>query len=402
MGTGIARGFLAALDAAWMIRSWSQGGSPLDVLAERSVYTVIIFSIWCTVIHNLSLLLSVSLAVCLFLSISQREYIPAPPSDDSREPSKELWSVYSRSNNQIPEHQLPAHHACSGTIIDICSFIQRQRHPVPHLIYVLQVRHLVDTGEEAGLNTDCDIIRLPSPRTLREGEFFHLVLSDGIGLLSLMWLVLCLVLFDVIGPLSRPLWCDWSSVSSSLMWLVLCLVLSDRCVLSVQSAADLVSGADSWLPWRVGYGPDYFLEERPRSVCSDSSISARPHVNLQQQSADNKKIQTIKQDNKYFLLRPHGSQIWLSGLPDSLSVLTFSFLFLSVWLPVWPQRLWLPGWVFIGRKHLARLWCGWTRVWDFSSDDGWRNVICRRTRLSVDGDVPESVLPAAPGHAAPC
>lgn len=35
MGTGIARGFLAALDSAWMIRSWSQGGAPLDVLAER-------------------------------------------------------------------------------------------------------------------------------------------------------------------------------------------------------------------------------------------------------------------------------------------------------------------------------------------------------------------------------
>uniref|UniRef100_A0A4W6C6W1 F-actin monooxygenase n=1 Tax=Lates calcarifer TaxID=8187 RepID=A0A4W6C6W1_LATCA len=35
MGTGVARGFLAALDSAWMIRSWAQGGVPLDVLAER-------------------------------------------------------------------------------------------------------------------------------------------------------------------------------------------------------------------------------------------------------------------------------------------------------------------------------------------------------------------------------
>lgn len=37
MGTGIARGFLAALDSAWMVRRWSGGGAPLDVLAERSV-----------------------------------------------------------------------------------------------------------------------------------------------------------------------------------------------------------------------------------------------------------------------------------------------------------------------------------------------------------------------------
>ncbi|XP_034529822.1 protein-methionine sulfoxide oxidase mical3a-like isoform X2 [Notolabrus celidotus] len=42
MGTGIARGFLAALDSAWMIRSWSQGGAALDVLAEReSVYRLL-------------------------------------------------------------------------------------------------------------------------------------------------------------------------------------------------------------------------------------------------------------------------------------------------------------------------------------------------------------------------
>uniref|UniRef100_A0A8D3AHM1 F-actin monooxygenase n=1 Tax=Scophthalmus maximus TaxID=52904 RepID=A0A8D3AHM1_SCOMX len=42
MGTGVARGFLAALDSAWMIRSWSQGGAPLDVLAEReSLYRLL-------------------------------------------------------------------------------------------------------------------------------------------------------------------------------------------------------------------------------------------------------------------------------------------------------------------------------------------------------------------------
>ncbi|XP_054623438.1 protein-methionine sulfoxide oxidase mical3a-like isoform X4 [Dunckerocampus dactyliophorus] len=42
MGTGVARGFLAALDASWMIRRWCQGDSPLDLLAEReSVYRLL-------------------------------------------------------------------------------------------------------------------------------------------------------------------------------------------------------------------------------------------------------------------------------------------------------------------------------------------------------------------------
>ncbi|XP_073078541.1 F-actin-monooxygenase MICAL3 isoform X18 [Manis javanica] len=42
MGTGIARGFLAAMDSAWMVRSWSLGASPLEVLAEReSIYRLL-------------------------------------------------------------------------------------------------------------------------------------------------------------------------------------------------------------------------------------------------------------------------------------------------------------------------------------------------------------------------
>uniref|UniRef100_A0A8C1GGV7 F-actin monooxygenase n=1 Tax=Cyprinus carpio TaxID=7962 RepID=A0A8C1GGV7_CYPCA len=42
MGTGIARGFLAAMDAAWMVRSWAHGSSPLEVLAEReSIYRLL-------------------------------------------------------------------------------------------------------------------------------------------------------------------------------------------------------------------------------------------------------------------------------------------------------------------------------------------------------------------------
>ncbi|XP_041967309.1 protein-methionine sulfoxide oxidase mical3a isoform X14 [Alosa sapidissima] len=42
MGTGIARGFLAAMDSAWMVRSWAQGKTPLEVLAEReSIYRLL-------------------------------------------------------------------------------------------------------------------------------------------------------------------------------------------------------------------------------------------------------------------------------------------------------------------------------------------------------------------------
>lgn len=35
LGTGVARGFLAAFDAAWMVKRWAEGTGPLEVLAER-------------------------------------------------------------------------------------------------------------------------------------------------------------------------------------------------------------------------------------------------------------------------------------------------------------------------------------------------------------------------------
>uniref|UniRef100_A0A3Q3N9G8 F-actin monooxygenase n=1 Tax=Mastacembelus armatus TaxID=205130 RepID=A0A3Q3N9G8_9TELE len=42
MGTGCARGFLAAFDTAWMVKSWAQGRTVLDVLAEReSIYRLL-------------------------------------------------------------------------------------------------------------------------------------------------------------------------------------------------------------------------------------------------------------------------------------------------------------------------------------------------------------------------
>ncbi|XP_019954409.2 F-actin-monooxygenase MICAL2 isoform X4 [Paralichthys olivaceus] len=42
MGTGCARGFLAAFDSAWMVKSWAQGQTALEVLAEReSIYRLL-------------------------------------------------------------------------------------------------------------------------------------------------------------------------------------------------------------------------------------------------------------------------------------------------------------------------------------------------------------------------
>ncbi|XP_038154618.1 F-actin-monooxygenase MICAL2 isoform X4 [Cyprinodon tularosa] len=42
MGTGCARGFLAAFDTAWMVKSWAEGRTVLEVLAEReSVYRLL-------------------------------------------------------------------------------------------------------------------------------------------------------------------------------------------------------------------------------------------------------------------------------------------------------------------------------------------------------------------------
>uniref|UniRef100_W5N104 Molecule interacting with CasL protein 1 n=1 Tax=Lepisosteus oculatus TaxID=7918 RepID=W5N104_LEPOC len=42
LGTGIARGFLAAFDAAWMVKRWGKGTPPLEVLAEReSLYQLL-------------------------------------------------------------------------------------------------------------------------------------------------------------------------------------------------------------------------------------------------------------------------------------------------------------------------------------------------------------------------
>uniref|UniRef100_G3N6E0 F-actin monooxygenase n=1 Tax=Gasterosteus aculeatus aculeatus TaxID=481459 RepID=G3N6E0_GASAC len=93
MGTGIARGFLAALDSAWMIQRWSQGEAPLDILADReSLYRVLPQTTQENLQKNISLF--------------------------TVDPTTRYLNI-----NLM-------------------------------LITPAQVRHLVDTGEETGLNTD--------------------------------------------------------------------------------------------------------------------------------------------------------------------------------------------------------------------------------------------------------
>ncbi|XP_037316029.2 protein-methionine sulfoxide oxidase mical3a-like [Pungitius pungitius] len=112
MGTGIARGFLAALDSAWMIQRWSQGEAPLDILADReSLYRVLPQTTQENLQKNISLF--------------------------TVDPTTRYLNI-----NLM-------------------------------LITPAQVRHLVDTGEEAGLNTDRGDNLLPSPRFLRQSSFSH-------------------------------------------------------------------------------------------------------------------------------------------------------------------------------------------------------------------------------------
>ncbi|KAM9846092.1 protein-methionine sulfoxide oxidase mical3b [Aulostomus maculatus] len=109
MGTGIARGFLAALDSSWMIRRWCQGDAPLDILAERE-------------------------------------------------------SVYRLLPQTTPENM--------HKNISLYSLDPTTRYLNTRLVTPAQVRHLVDTGEEAALNPDSDdIICLPSSRFLRQESF---------------------------------------------------------------------------------------------------------------------------------------------------------------------------------------------------------------------------------------
>ncbi|KAM4712090.1 protein-methionine sulfoxide oxidase mical3b-like [Anableps anableps] len=111
MGTGVARGFLAALDSAWMIRSWAQGGAPQDVLAERE-------------------------------------------------------SLYRLLPQTTPENMQKS--ISLFTVDPVTRYVNIS----PLTVTPAQVRHLVDTGKEAGPSTsESDIIHLPSPRLLRQDSF---------------------------------------------------------------------------------------------------------------------------------------------------------------------------------------------------------------------------------------
>lgn len=107
LGTGIARGFMASLDTAWMVRSWGKGVPPLQVLAERyrktrlSVYhahthlwsntpcTYCILFLYTHHPHAFCLLEMIRM-LCAFVHVCQREHLQAPVSDQSREHQQEL------------------------------------------------------------------------------------------------------------------------------------------------------------------------------------------------------------------------------------------------------------------------------------------------------------------------
>ncbi|XP_061124766.1 protein-methionine sulfoxide oxidase mical3a-like isoform X3 [Syngnathus typhle] len=108
MGTGVARGFLAALDASWMIRRWCQGDFPLDLLAEReSLYR--------------------------FLAQTTPENM------------QKNFSLYSLDP--------------SSRYVNICLSVTPD-----------QVRHLLDTEENAGQEPEMVAASLPIPESLSESN----------------------------------------------------------------------------------------------------------------------------------------------------------------------------------------------------------------------------------------
>ncbi|CAL8235873.1 unnamed protein product, partial [Arctogadus glacialis] len=109
IGTGIARGFLAALDSTWMIRSWAQGTAPLEALAARE-------------------------------------------------------SVYRLLPQTTPENM---HRNISQYTVDPAT---RYPNYNPLLISPAQVKHLVHTGEEPQVDVD-SLVRSPPPRLLRQESF---------------------------------------------------------------------------------------------------------------------------------------------------------------------------------------------------------------------------------------
>ncbi|XP_018602841.1 protein-methionine sulfoxide oxidase mical3a-like isoform X2 [Scleropages formosus] len=122
MGTGIARGFLAAMDSAWMVRSWAQGNSALEVLAEReSIYRLL-------------------------------------PQTTPENVSKNFSQYSVDPTTRYPNISL-------------------------HFLRPNQVRHLIDTGESRDLRVDMEnVVNASTPKLLRNDSCeFENVLQDSIA-----------------------------------------------------------------------------------------------------------------------------------------------------------------------------------------------------------------------------
>lgn len=84
MGTGCARGFLAAYDTAWMVKGWAQGRKPLEILAERYFIPSINETLPLCFLMRRYTPLSVRCPEPL-KSPLQGEYLPAAASDHPRQ-----------------------------------------------------------------------------------------------------------------------------------------------------------------------------------------------------------------------------------------------------------------------------------------------------------------------------
>nr|XP_055030899.1 protein-methionine sulfoxide oxidase mical3a isoform X10 [Misgurnus anguillicaudatus] len=121
MGTGIARGFLAAMDSAWMVRSWTQGNSPLEVLAEReSIYRLL-------------------------------------PQTTPENVSKNFSQYSVDPTTRYPNINL-------------------------HQVRPAQVRHLLDTGETRDLRVDMEnVINSSAPKLTRNEQLLEVQLQESIA-----------------------------------------------------------------------------------------------------------------------------------------------------------------------------------------------------------------------------
>lgn len=121
MGTGCARGFLAAFDTAWMINSWAQGRTVLDVLAER--YTHAENYVCFSGDPGSLILLTLEYSVFVFwqqwnipfkqcpvlyivLGFLQGEYLQAASTNNTWKHFQKFWPVHHWPRDTIPKPEL--------------------------------------------------------------------------------------------------------------------------------------------------------------------------------------------------------------------------------------------------------------------------------------------------------